>query len=199
MQQLSSLPSAFRRQGVRRLHAVQGACRAFRVLHVLGTVTGRIAKRFWCFLNKLDMKQFKPFRFLRILMLLVVASCASKAHPVLNDLNQQVDQMKVARQEPRSIVFLITEDVNNYEAHKTVPLFAEMLRKKHGFRVTVLIGSGTHGAYRYPGMEPLQDADLLIVFARRIALPVDQMRAIKEYLAKGKPLIGIRTAHHAFA
>ncbi len=145
------------------------------------------------------MRQFSRFRFLPTLILLTVASCASKAHPGLDDLNQHVDRVKGAGEQPRSIVFLITEDVNNYEAHKTVPVFAEMLRSKYGYKVTVLLGSGGHGAYRYPGMEPLQDADLLIVFARRIALPADQLKAIREYLAKGKPLIGIRTAHHAFA
>jgi type 1 glutamine amidotransferase len=97
-----------------------------------------------------------------------------------------------------SIVFLITKDSNNYEAHNTVPLFAEMLRKKHGYEVTVLLGEGDHGSYRYPSMDALSKADLLVVFARRIALPHEQMNAIKTYLNKGKPLIGIRTANHAF-
>jgi type 1 glutamine amidotransferase len=47
-------------------------------------------------------------------------------------------------------------------------------------------------------MEVLSKTDLLVVFARRIALPQEQMNAIKGYLSKGKPLIGIRTANHAF-
>ncbi len=97
------------------------------------------------------------------------------------------------------IVFLITKDTNNYEAHKTVPRFAEILEKEHGYEVTVLLGTGDHGAYRYPSMDALSQADLLVVFARRIALPHEQMNAIKTYLGKGKPLIGIRTANHAFA
>ena len=97
------------------------------------------------------------------------------------------------------IVFLITKDTNNYEAHKTVPRFAETLEKEHGYEVTVLLGSGDHGSYRFPSMDALSQADLLVVFARRIALPHEQMKAIKTYLSKGKPLIGIRTANHAFA
>ena len=98
-----------------------------------------------------------------------------------------------------SIVFLITKDSNNYEADKTIPVFAEMLRKQHGYDVTVLLGKGDHGSYSYPSLEALSGADLLVVFARRIALPHEQMNAIKAYLSKGKPLIGIRTANHAFA
>ena len=96
------------------------------------------------------------------------------------------------------IVFLITKDTNNYEAHLTVPVFAEKLRKEHGYDVTVLLGEGEHGSYRYPSVDALSTADLLIVFARRIAPPHDQMKAIKDYINSGKPVVGIRTANHAF-
>jgi type 1 glutamine amidotransferase len=98
----------------------------------------------------------------------------------------------------QQIVFLITEDPDNYEAHKTVPKFARMLEEKYGYDATVLLGSGGHGSYSYPHMEILSKADLLVVFARRIALPHEQMNAIKNYIKKGKPVIGIRTANHAF-
>ncbi|MGH2647504.1 MAG: ThuA domain-containing protein [Ginsengibacter sp.] len=96
------------------------------------------------------------------------------------------------------IVFLITEDSFNYEAHTTVPIFAEMIKKKYGYKVTVLLGRGTHGAYTYPNFEVISKADLLVIFARRIALPHEQMNILKRYLSEGKPLIGIRTANHAF-
>lgn len=96
------------------------------------------------------------------------------------------------------IVFLITKDTNNYEAHITIPVFAEKLRKEHGFNVTVLLGEGEHGSYRYPNVDALSSADLLVVFARRIALPHDQMKVIKDYINRGKPVVGIRTANHAF-
>jgi hypothetical protein len=96
-----------------------------------------------------------------------------------------------------TIVFLITEDPLNYEAHKTIPVFAEKLIKD-GYEVTVLLGSGPHGAYRFPDIHKIDDATLLIIFSRRIAIPHDQMQVIKNYLSKGRPLIGIRTANHAF-
>lgn len=96
------------------------------------------------------------------------------------------------------LVFLITEDPDNYEAHKTIPVFAEMLRKKMGYDVTVLLGTGSRGAYTYPNFDVVAKADLLVVFARRIALPHAQMNSLKNYLKEGKPLVGIRTANHAF-
>lgn len=97
------------------------------------------------------------------------------------------------------VVFLINEDPNNYEAPRTVPVFAKLLRQKHGFEVTVLLGEGKHAAFRFPGLEVLKDADLLVVFCRRVALTGEQLGIIRDYLARGKPLVGIRTANHAFA
>jgi type 1 glutamine amidotransferase len=47
-------------------------------------------------------------------------------------------------------------------------------------------------------MEILTDADLVVVFARRRAFPADQMKYLKTYLDRGGPLIGLRTASHAF-
>ena len=47
-----------------------------------------------------------------------------------------------------SIVFLITEDTNNYRATTTVPKFAELLEKDHGYETTVLLGTGGHGDYK---------------------------------------------------
>lgn len=108
--------------------------------------------------------------------------------------NHQAEKLK----KKSKLVFLITEDPDNYKAHKTVPIFAEMLRKKYGYEVTVLLGSGSSGSYHFPNMDKLTEADLLIVFARRIALPHEQMNALKIYLSNGKPIIGIRTANHAF-
>ena len=97
------------------------------------------------------------------------------------------------------VVFLISKDPLNYEADRTVPPFAEMLRKEYGFQVTVLLGEGKHGSYRYNGLDVIKDADLLIVFCRRLALPFDQMDMIKNYLRAGKPLVGLRTANHGFS
>lgn len=109
----------------------------------------------------------------------------------------QKDRFRGFKKQPK-IVFLITEDPDNYEAHKTIPAFAEMLRKKHGYETRVLLGSGAHGAYRYNNFEMILEANVLVVFARRIALPQEQITLLKRYLENGKPLIGIRTANHAF-
>lgn len=97
------------------------------------------------------------------------------------------------------IVMLVSEDPDNYEAHKTIPRFADMLQQAHDFRVTVIQGEGALERFHFPGLEILSEADLLVVFFRRIALTHEQLNIIKNYLREGKPLVGIRTANHAFS
>ena len=145
------------------------------------------------------MTTFNNQKNLIVTIILLFAFVTNNATAGAKELIQQIKQKAEFMAKKPRIVFLITRDTNNYEAHKTVPLFAELLKKEHGYKVTVLLGKGDHGSYRYPSMKALSRADLLVVFARRIALPHDQMNAIKSYLSKGKPLIGIRTANHAFA
>jgi type 1 glutamine amidotransferase len=47
-------------------------------------------------------------------------------------------------------------------------------------------------------LQILEDADLAVFFIRRRALEPEKMQAIKRFVASGRPLIGIRTASHAF-
>ncbi len=97
------------------------------------------------------------------------------------------------------IVFLISEDENNYEAHRTIPEYAGQLEERYGYKTTVILGEGERIAFHFPGLDVLSEADLLVVFTRRVALKPDQMNRIKKYVRDGKPLLGIRTANHAFS
>jgi type 1 glutamine amidotransferase len=98
----------------------------------------------------------------------------------------------------KRIVFLISEDSLNYDAHKTIPVFAEMLRKKDLYDVTVLLGKGTNNAFSFPGLDILNKTDLVVLFSRRIALPHSQLQLFQNYLKNGGPLVAIRTGNHAF-
>ncbi len=49
-----------------------------------------------------------------------------------------------------------------------------------------------------PNLAALADADLMIVFTRRMDLPEEQMELIRAHWEKGKAIIGIRTASHAW-
>jgi type 1 glutamine amidotransferase len=45
----------------------------------------------------------------------------------------------------------------------------------------------------------IDDADVLLVSVRRRVLPPEQMAAIRRFIEAGKPVVGIRTASHAFS
>ncbi|MDR0566988.1 MAG: ThuA domain-containing protein [Prevotellaceae bacterium] len=47
-------------------------------------------------------------------------------------------------------------------------------------------------------LQILEDADLAVIFIRRRALEPEKMQAVKDYVASGRPVLGIRTASHAF-
>jgi len=48
-------------------------------------------------------------------------------------------------------------------------------------------------------LQILKDADLAVFFIRRRALEPEKMQAIKDYVASGRPVLGIRTASHSFS
>ncbi len=97
-----------------------------------------------------------------------------------------------------NIVIMTVEDPNNYEAPRTMREFAEKELRPHGHHVTVIDGDKPQ-MHHFAGLvEALKDADLLVLFSRRRFPPQEQMAAIRAHLAAGKPLLGIRTANHAF-
>jgi hypothetical protein len=102
-------------------------------------------------------------------------------------------------------VVLVAGD-DEYKSEESMPLLAHILAEKHGFDCTVLFaqdpatGVIEHGRKDHiSGLEALRNADLLVLFTRFRCLPDDQMRHLAVYLDSGKPVIGLRTATHAFA
>jgi type 1 glutamine amidotransferase len=49
-----------------------------------------------------------------------------------------------------------------------------------------------------PGLHHLESADLMILFTRFRELPDEQMKHIVDYTNSGRPVMGLRTATHAF-
>jgi hypothetical protein len=102
-------------------------------------------------------------------------------------------------------VVLISGD-EEYRSEEGLPQLAKILAERHGFKCTVLFAidkkDGTinpNANDNIPGTEATSSADLLILFTRFRDLPDDQMRHIVDYVESGRPIIGLRTATHAFA
>jgi type 1 glutamine amidotransferase len=95
------------------------------------------------------------------------------------------------------VVLMIGED--EYHTWETLPEFAERDLTPRGYRVTV-INQDAADKNNFPGLvDALRTADLLVLSVRRRTPPTEQLDAVRAHLAAGKPLVGIRTACHAFA
>lgn len=93
------------------------------------------------------------------------------------------------------VVFMIGE--GEYHTKETLPEFAARELGWRGIDTVFAQVSGTN-PNDFPGLEALKEADLLVVSVRRLTPSKAQMALIREHLAAGKPLVGIRTASHAF-
>src|ERR1051326_177901 len=95
------------------------------------------------------------------------------------------------------IVFMIGED--EYKTWETLPEFAKTELEPKGFRATI-IQADPSDKNNFPGLiEAVRDADLLFISLRRRTPYKEQLEAVRAHLKAGKPLVGIRTACHAFA
>ncbi|MDZ7640270.1 MAG: ThuA domain-containing protein [Bryobacterales bacterium] len=81
----------------------------------------------------------------------------------------------------------------------------EEFSRHHGFQCTVLFavdpkdgGINPDVSDNIPGLEALREADLMIIATRFRKLPDEQMREIDAYVHSGRPIVGLRTATHAF-
>lgn len=97
-----------------------------------------------------------------------------------------------------NIVIMAVEEPDNYDAVNSMNGFAGKELRPLGHQVTVVIGDRPVKHHFEGLVEALKQADLLILFSRRRFLPKEQMDAVRAHLNAGRPLLGIRTANHAF-
>jgi hypothetical protein len=103
----------------------------------------------------------------------------------------------------KKIVFVTGDE--EYRSEESMPAMARILAQRHGFRTVVLFSINRDTGEidptvtdNIPGLDELKDADLMVVFTRFRHLPEDQMAKFVDYVNSGRPVIGIRTATHAF-
>ena len=93
---------------------------------------------------------------------------------------------------------------HEYRSEESLPALARILAKHYGFKCSVFFttdpktGFIEPGSSNISGLEALKTADLLVVFLRFQDFPDAEMQHIVDYLDRGGPIVGFRTATHAF-
>jgi len=103
----------------------------------------------------------------------------------------------------KHIVFVTGDE--EYRSEESMPQLAKILAVHHGFKCTVLFAINKETGEidpktvdNIPGLKALEKADLMVMFLRFRELPDKQMKYIIDYTNSGEPIIGLRTATHAF-
>jgi hypothetical protein len=101
-------------------------------------------------------------------------------------------------------IVLVSGD-EEYRSEESSPMLAKILSERHGFDTTVLFSWSADGTYIDPnniqgvtGWEKLDSADLMIIGTRMRAYTPETIKHLGGFLNAGKPVIGFRTATHAF-
>lgn len=101
-------------------------------------------------------------------------------------------------------VVLLSGD-EEYRSEEALPMLGRILAGRYGFKCTILFsvhkttGEIDPGVLdNNPGLSALATADLAVVFLRFREWPDTAMKHFADYLKSGKPIIGLRTATHAF-
>jgi type 1 glutamine amidotransferase len=100
-------------------------------------------------------------------------------------------------------VVLVSGD-EEYRSEESLPQLAKILSGHHGFDCTVLFAVDDQGVITptrtdlIAGLKALNTADLMVIMTRFRNLPDDEMKQIADYVDSGRPIVGLRTATHAF-
>jgi hypothetical protein len=141
---------------------------------------------------------FKP----TVLLLACLASLMLVAPAAAQNPHLVVYQGDKGPGHGKHIVFLAGD--HEYRSEESLPALARILAKHYGFKCSVFFTTDPQTGFIEPGssniagLEVLKTADLLVIFLRFQDFPDAEMQHIADYLDRGGPVVGFRTATHAF-
>jgi type 1 glutamine amidotransferase len=84
---------------------------------------------------------------------------------------------------------------DEYKSNESLAKFQEYLEKKYPAKCSRAFWTSKT---ELPGLEALDSCDVMVLFTRRLELPMEQLDRVKKYCRAGRPIVGLRTASHAF-
>ena len=91
------------------------------------------------------------------------------------------------------VAVMVSDD--HYDADKLLPKLMERLGEENGWDIAIVHG---HGTPNFRNTEAIDNADVLVIFIRRLAPPKEQLNRVRKFVASGRGLVAIRTTSHGF-
>lgn len=134
---------------------------------------------------------------------LMIASLSAFVLPSLASAELLVFEGKDGPGKGKNVVLISGDE--EYRSEEALPMLGKILSQRHGFTCTVLFALDPENGHidpnnqnNIPGLDALDDADLMVVFTRFRTPPEEAMKPLERFLEAGKPVIGLRTATHGF-
>ncbi|MDC6389871.1 ThuA domain-containing protein [Maribacter sp. PR1] len=129
-----------------------------------------------------------------IATIILFTSCKEEKKPT-------VDTIEKTERRPH-IVFVTGDE--EYRSEESMPMLASIAKRELNAKVTVCYALDSLGIIdpnridHISNLEALENADLMVIFTRFRQLPKKERDYIANYVESGKPIVGFRTATHAF-
>ena len=82
-----------------------------------------------------------------------------------------------------------------YDSETSLTILKTYIEKHYPIQVNLIVYNSEDDD---PSLAALDDADALLVFTRRLNTDEESLRQFQAYCEQGRPLVGIRTASHAY-
>lgn len=82
-----------------------------------------------------------------------------------------------------------------YDSEISLKIFSEYIENNYLVKTELIIYKSEDDDI---SLESIENTDVLLVFTRRLNTSGKELKRFQDYCASGKPIIGIRTASHAF-
>jgi type 1 glutamine amidotransferase len=103
-----------------------------------------------------------------------------------------------AEEEPALNLVMLSGSAE-YHSDESLAALAEDWQTRYRGRIRCTqLNSKDSAGDPIPRIDALNSADLVFVFTRRLRPPEEQIKVFQKYCRSGKPIIGVRTASHAF-
>ena len=102
----------------------------------------------------------------------------------------------VSAAEPAPLKVCLVSGSLEYNSNESLADFQEWVESNYPVKCSRAFLEG-EDIKHLPGLENLDDCDVMVLFTRRLELSGDDLARIKKYCLSGRPVVGVRTASHA--